>query len=124
MKLVSPELSKAILSDENLVTEWIIESPVLFSQYVQALLRQCGGEEGQFVLSDRGRTVEISKYMEIVLNPFSVEINSKKILTKLYSELDKLANSEEMYLQTRQVMQSLIEYLLELEQKKRLYFKI
>lgn len=117
MKLVSAELSKAILSDENSVTEWIIESPNLFSCYVQELVHQCDGEEGQFVLSDNNKIVDISKYMEIILNPFGVEINSKKILTKLYSDLNKLAKSEEMYLQTRQIMQGLIEYLLELEQK-------
>ena len=35
----------------------------------------------------------------------------------MYSELDKLAKSEEMYLETRQIIQSLIEYLLDLEQK-------
>lgn len=117
MKLVSCELSKAILADEDTAVEWIIESPNLFSRYVQELLQQCEGEDGQFVLSHNNKIVEISKHMEIILNPFSVEINSKKILTKLYADLDKLAKSEEMYLQTRQIIQSLIEYLLNLEQK-------
>lgn len=117
MKLVSCELSKPILSDENLVTEWVIESPNLFSRYVQELLQQCEGEDGQFVLSHKEKIIEISKHMEIILDPFRVEINSKKILTKLYTGLDKLAKSEEMYLQTRQIIQSLIEYLLDLEQK-------
>lgn len=117
MKLVSCELSKPILSDGNLVTEWIIESPDLFSRYVQELLQQCEGEGGQFVLSHKEKIIEISKHMEIILDPFRVEINSKKILTKLYAGLDKLAKSEEMYLQTRQIIQSLIEYLLDLEQK-------
>lgn len=117
MKLVSCELSKAILADEDMAVEWIIESPNLFSRYVQELLQQCEGEDGQFVLSHNNKIVEISKHMEIILNPFSVEINSKKILTKLYADLDKLAKSEEMYLQTRQIIQSLIEYLLNLEQK-------
>lgn len=117
MKLVSCELANAILSDENMVTEWIVESPNLFSQYVQELLQQCEGGDGQFVLSHNNKIIEISKYMEIIFNPFSVEINSKKILTKLYSDLDKLAQSEEMYLQTRQLIQVLTEYLLELEQK-------
>lgn len=115
MKLVLAELSEVILSDTKPVTEWVIESPNLLSQYVQELIHQCGGEEGGFVLSDNDKIVEISKYMEIILNPFGVQINSKKILTKLYSDLDKLAKSEQMYLQTCQVMQSMIKYLLELE---------
>lgn len=117
MKLVLAELSNAVLSDVNRVTEWIIESPDLFAQYVQELVRQCAGEDGDFVLSNHEKLVEISKYMEIIFNPFNIDINSKKILNKLYSDLEKLAKTEEIYLQTREMMQGLTEYLLELEQK-------
>lgn len=117
MKLVLAELSNTVLSDVNRVTEWIIESPDLFAQYVQELVCQCAGEDGDFVLSNHEKLVEISKYMEIIFNPFNIDINSKKILNKLYSDLEKLAKTEEIYLQTREMMQGLTEYLLELEQK-------
>lgn len=117
MKLAFAELGNLVLSDKNQVTEWIIESPNLFARYIQALIYQCEGKEGGFVLSKNDKIVEISKYMEIVVNPFAIDINSKKILNKLYLDLDKLAKSEEMYLQTKQMMQSLMEYLMELEQK-------
>ena len=50
MKLVSSELSYAVLSDKYQVTEWVIESPDLFAQYVQELACQCNGEDGNFVL--------------------------------------------------------------------------
>lgn len=116
MKLASAELSNVVLSDKNQVTELIIESPDLFARYVQELVRQCEGEDGNFVLSKNDEIVEISKYMEVVINPFVIDINSKKILNKLYLDLDKLAMAEETYLQTRQIRQGLIEYLMELEQ--------
>lgn len=117
MKLALAELSSLVLSDNNQVTEWIIESPDLFARYVQELVLQYEGNDGEFVLSDHDMFVEISKYMEIIFNPFGIDINSKKILNKLYLDLEKLAKTEEIYLQTREMMQGLTKYLLELEQK-------
>lgn len=117
MKLVLAELSNPILSDKNRVTEWIIESQSLFTQYVQGLVQQWEGKEGNFVLPKDNNIMEISKFMEIIFNPFSIDINNRKILNKLYSDLDVLAKTEEIYLQTRQMMQGLIGYLMELEQR-------
>lgn len=117
MKLAFAELSNVVLSDKNQVTEWIIESPDLFARYVQELICQCEGKDGDFVLSKNDKIVEISKYMEVIINPFGIDINNKKILNKLYLDLDKLAKAEETYLQTRKMMQELIAYLMELEQK-------
>ena len=117
MKLVSSELSYAVLSDKYQVTEWVIESPDLFAQYVQELACQCNGEDGNFVMSQRHKIVEMAKYMEVVFNPLGVDINNKKIINRLYLELDQLAKQEDMYLQTVQIRHYLLEYLMELEQK-------
>ena len=76
MKLVSSELSYAVLSDKYQVTEWVIESPDLFAQYVQELACQCNGEDGNFVLSQGDKIVEMAKYMEVVFNPLGVDINT------------------------------------------------
>lgn len=38
--------------------------------------------------------------MEIIVNPFQIEINGRKILNKLYAELDQLSKSELMYVKT------------------------
>lgn len=79
MKLAFAELSNVVLSDKNQVTEWIIESPDLFARYVQELICQCEGKDGDFVLSKNDKIVEISKYMEVIINPFGIDINNKKI---------------------------------------------
>ncbi len=117
MKLVSAELACAVLSDKYQVTEWVIESPELFARYVQELVCQCNGESGSFVLSQNDKIVEMSKYVEIIFNPLGIDINNKKIVNKLYLDLEQLAKQEEMYFQTQQMRQVLVEYLMELEQK-------
>lgn len=117
MKLVSAELTHVLLSDKHQVTEWVIESPDLFARYVQELACQSDGKDGSFVLSKNDKIVEISKYMEVIFNPLGIDINNKKIVNRLYLDLERLAKQEEMYFQTQQMRKVLVEYLMELEQK-------
>ncbi len=108
MKLVHTNLNTAVLSDKYVFTEWIIESPKLYAYYLQELFLQQNGEEGRFVLSDKEKELNIAKNMEIIVNPFQIEINGRKILNKLYAELDQLSKSELMYYLTDLQMQELI----------------
>lgn len=116
MKLVHYELQSSLLSENMPVCEWIIESLQLFSKYVQELFAQYTGREGSFVLSSKENEVNIAKYTEIIFNPFSVDINDKKILNKLYADLSRRAVAEEFFAKTRSLMQGVNEYLLDLEQ--------
>ena len=52
MKLVHINLNEGILVDAINCTEWVIESPEYFSEYVMELAGQVEGKEGRFVLSD------------------------------------------------------------------------
>ena len=116
MKLVHFELSGVLLDDKTNFTEWIIESPDLFSEYVIELHSQIEGAEGRFVLSESDKILALSKSTVIILNPLNVDINTRKVLNKLYSELSDYAKSEQMYVRTSGFLRSMQEYLLELEQ--------
>lgn len=116
MKFVHPSLSTEILGDKSTFTEWIIESPELYAKYLQELFSQQNGEEGKFVLSNKDKELNLAKNMEIIMNPFQVEINGRKILNKLYAELEQLSKSEVMYTKTLELAGKIQEYLLELEQ--------
>ena len=117
MKLVHSELSGEILSDDMAFTEWIIESPKYFSEYLQELCFQCEKGEGRFVLSQGNQECEISKHVEVMIDPFAVDINSRKILNKLYASLEKIAREEEMYTKTLELTAYIHEYLMQLEQQ-------
>lgn len=93
MKFVHSDLSADILNDKNVFTEWILESPELYAKYLQELFSQQNGEEGQFVLSHKEKELNIAKSVEVIVNPFNVEINGRKILNKLYTELEQLSNN-------------------------------
>ena len=116
MKLVHLGLTGTLLDDGIDFTEWIIESPESFSEYVLELSTQIDGNEGQFVLSEKNKEMDLAKKAELIFNPLTVDINERKILNKLYMELSDLSKGEEMYIKTVELLRHLQEYMLELEQ--------
>ena len=82
MKLVHINLNEGILVDAINCTEWVIESPEYFSEYVMELAGQVEGKEGRFVLSDNEKEVDISK-----LNNIQQEMYNKAV--SLSDEIDK-----------------------------------
>lgn len=115
MKLIHCDLDTDIINSNYQHCEWIIESPELFSKYVLELYKQTEAEEGNFVLSEQDKELDIAKYVEIISDPLSINLNDKKILNKLYSELSKNAYAEECYLHTQEVLSALQKYFAFLE---------
>lgn len=83
MKLAYVDMENVIELDYRKATEWIIESPALFQKYVHLLNIQVEGEEGGFVLSDDDVILDISKYVEIVVNPFALDFEDRRIQKKI-----------------------------------------
>ncbi len=115
MILVHPELHMQLDMHYYCAAEWIIESPDLFSKYLEELESQIAGECGSFVLSDDDKEIVLAKNAEIIVNPLFIDINDKKIISKIYSELVQIANNEEMYLKTQEILSTLQNYFLEVE---------
>lgn len=117
MKLVHPDFGFQMQFGQGNACELVIESPGLFAKYVQELLRQTEGEEGDFVLSEGDKEYPLSKCAELIVNPLAVDINDKKILNKLYHELAEQSVEDEMYLLTQKVTADLQSYFYQLEQR-------
>lgn len=117
MKLVHPEMDYALLGNENVCMEWIIENPQTFSSYVQEIRQQCNGEEGKFVLSHGDKELNFAKSVELIFDLLSVDCNDKRILTKLYTQLEQLAYGEQFFVQTQELTRQLQSYMMDLEQE-------
>lgn len=111
MKLVYTELEQQLVFQENKVNVLVIERKELFRRMIQELDKQISGEDGGFVLSDNNKTMKIDKEVCLILNPFALDINSRKALTGLYNELGKLGLNEENYLNTCRVKGQIAEYI-------------
>lgn len=114
MKLVYTELEQQLVFPENKVNVLVIERKELFRKMIQELDKQINGEDGGFVLSDNNKTMKIDKEVCLILNPFALDINSRKALTGLYNELGKQGLNEENYLKTCRLKGQIAEYIYDL----------
>ena len=89
MKLIHPDFLVEIPCNENKITNIVIESPSVFQQYIGELYEQIEGKEGAWVLSEGGVPLELKKVSEMIINPYGLNINNKKILGKLYESIKK-----------------------------------
>lgn len=115
MKFIHYNLASTLIDDKNNFCEWIIESPILFSKYVLEVHNQTYGAEGNFVLSESDKEIDISKNIEVILDPFAINLNDKKIINKLYAELSQKVYEEENFLYTQEILSDLQKYFITVE---------
>ena len=114
MKLVNAELFLNINIEENKPAVLAIENPKVMTEVVGQLYELCNSGEGDFVLSEGGKQLLFERTAEIIINPFLIDFNSRKVQSKLYSEL---LNAEASYVEEKALIQALIiEYLDKLTQ--------
>lgn len=117
MKLVHADFSRQIEIRQQSAAQWVIESPALFAQYLQELYWQWEGQDGSFVLVDGNKELDFAKSVELIVNPFAVNLQDKRVVNKLYQELQTIAVGETMYQQTTEALHALHQYFYELEQQ-------
>lgn len=94
MRLVYRELDLEIDLEENVNYVIYIERQDLFTRFVESLWRQQNGEEGAFLLSDGAKEYAIAKEIQVIVNPFDISCNHKRIITKLYQDIASIAMEE------------------------------
>ena len=84
MKLVHPDFFFPIEFRENYMETIVVESPRILSQCLEELRRQIDGiGEGQWVLSEQAEALDIKKACCLLMDPFSVDLNNKRMLAGL-----------------------------------------
>lgn len=97
MNLVNVEFDLNLTLEENMVQILCIEHPLIFTSCIDSLWRQSSGEEGTWILSKKDKMLNISKMMECIFNPLSVDCNDKRVLNKLYQELLGIVQDQLVY---------------------------
>lgn len=111
MKMVYPEWTHQIEFVEGKTQILVIENQALFYDFVKDLYSQCNdGIEGKVVLSEEAKILSISKQAYICVNMLDLDVNSKKVLTKLYNELKSDVYDEELYVETNDIMAEIERY--------------
>ena len=89
MKIINREWHRQIELKENVIHTLILENKVYYREIILELLRQHKGLEGDFVLSEKNKDIAFDKNSYFITDLFNIDINNKKVLTKVYATLQK-----------------------------------
>ena len=110
MKLVHPDWNQQIVFRENRVQVVCIENARYFSRIVEYFVRQRQTGAGPFVLSDGNEIYDLSKTAELILSPFSLDFENKKIQSTILKRLQQIANDEEFH-ESQDIRRLILQYL-------------
>ena len=112
MKLVYANYGMEIPLLENQNTVVVVENQKAYAEILEALWNQTNGGSSitGFILSQDEKIKDITKEVEYIFNPFAVDCNSKRVLSKLYSELQEMVNIN-LLQELTEVNQELVNFL-------------
>lgn len=91
MNISYPNYNILISTKEGTNTVICIENPVAYADVVGNIYHQMNGEDGDMIWSQDGKEINISKKGVVVFNPYSISPNEKRVINKLYQELEEKA---------------------------------
>lgn len=97
MNLVTKYLENSLEIKSKTINTLVIEDTRYFSIFLKELIEATEIESDEFELIEDYKTVDMTKYVEIIFDIFNLEANSANILKKMYSELEEDLNTQEVY---------------------------
>ena len=89
MKIINKNWQRKIEIVENTIYTLVFENKKYYRENIQELISQHKGNEGNFIYSNDNNEISFEKSSYIITDIFNIDINSKKILTKIYNSLLK-----------------------------------
>lgn len=99
MKLVHPDFFCQIELPEDRIPILILENPTCFLKYVSDLINQSSGKDGEWILSHENKPLNFIKSCDVLIDPFSLEINQRRFIHSLYENLEKEVMNSELLLE-------------------------
>lgn len=92
----------------------VVENQHQLSEYIEEIMLQIDGEQGRFMLSDKGQEISIKDNIRLVMDPFNADPNERKNLMSLYSQLSNIAYDEGHYEKSMELFSRVHLYIQEL----------
>lgn len=110
MRLIYPSISKEFDTESSKINTLIIENQYLFVNLLQDIQGQIDGYEGNAVLSLDYKPINISNSLELITDCLSLDMNSKAIINKICSRIEKIAVND-LFEETTQIISRVQEFL-------------
>lgn len=114
MILCHPQIEAELDFSTPQIPSLVVENPAFFRALLLDLYAQQAGAAGQFILSDGGKELTHSTWLELVDNCLHFQLNSRPLLGRLVAAMERHAVSEEFFVKTAEMLQHLEQYVDEL----------
>ncbi len=116
MKLANAEIGMTLELQENNAVVVSIECPELFTRVIGELKSQMECGEGNFILSEGNEEIRLDKAVEFVIDPFSIDINSKRLYSKFLQDM-KMVSTNYLYENYLKLKADIFQYIELLSEK-------
>ena len=89
MKIINKNWQRKIEIEDNIIYTLVFENKKYYRENIIELINQHKGNEGSFILSNDNKEISFDKSSYIITDIFNIDINNKKVLSKIYSSLLK-----------------------------------
>ena len=89
MKIINKNWQRKIEIEDNIIYTLVFENKKYYRENIIELIKQHKGNEGSYFLSNDNKEISFDKNSYIITDIFNIDINNKKVLTKIYSSLLK-----------------------------------
>ncbi len=114
MKLSTSMFQELLIIEEHKPLELVIENQRLMLQFLKDLYAQTIGLPGDIILSKKNSRISIAKSVELISTFLPFEINEKRLISKIYSILEKEAINEIHYNETMGLLSKIEQFMDEL----------
>lgn len=114
MNFCMPIFNKPFVVDENHIPILIVENKNMFQCVIQSFYGAVNGEncENFFFIEDN--ELDLYKDMEVIVDFFSLDLNSTKNITKLHNTIKQDISGTELYVETNDLYNHILAYLEEI----------
>ena len=89
MKIINKNWQRKIEIEDNIIYTVVFENKKYYRENIIELINQHKGNEGSYILSNDNKEISFDKNSYIITDIFNIDINNKKVLSKIYSSLLK-----------------------------------
>ncbi len=104
MKLCHTELESVLDTDNDGVQTLVIENKLFFTSFLTTALAQAEGEEGAITVSSNNKPLDFASHAEVIIDPLSISLNKKALMTKITATLESEASQSEHYAETMEIL--------------------
>ena len=114
MNLTYKSFEGPLVITEDIPYKIVIEAPELMRQCIEDINSSLSVSDAGFMLFDDNKMLNFAKSVDFIFNPFSVELNQKKILTKILQQLGENAVGVDFFQKTQHIKSEINKYIYEL----------